>query len=139
MLGVLRADTILVDRTAAGTRNPGGLMFETVMLNSAYVALIAGSQRKDLVSLRILMIAAAIAFIIYGTARGIWPMVGWNVVIGGNHLRLLARGLRPPAEVDPVPEPVRLHAVRLVPDAPANPHPDTRRVVPHEVPTPAVA
>lgn len=61
-------------------------MEATLILNAAYVSLLASSFTRTITWLRLLLIVAAAAFIVYGTFEGIRSMVVWNVIIGSMHL-----------------------------------------------------
>lgn len=56
-----------------------------IVLNLAYVALFASTFSRSVKSLRWALIAAAVAFIIFGSVVGIWSMVVWNLIIGSLH------------------------------------------------------
>lgn len=65
-----------------------------VVLNIAYVALLGSSFADRIMRIRIALVAAAVAFIIYGSLEGIWSMVVWNLVIGSMHISRLVRDYR---------------------------------------------
>jgi len=67
---------------------------EFLVLNAAYLALLASTFTRTVTVLRCMLVLAAIAFIIYGSIEGIRSMVAWNVVIGGMHLFRIARDYR---------------------------------------------
>ena len=59
---------------------------ETLILNAAYVALLGSSFTRTVTWLRLLLVAAAAAFIVYGTVENIRSMVVWNIIIGSMHM-----------------------------------------------------
>lgn len=65
-----------------------------VILNLAYVALLAAAFTTTIGRLRVLLIVGACCFIIFGIATGIWSMIGWNVAIGGIHAFRMVRDQR---------------------------------------------
>lgn len=62
-------------------------------INLAYVLLLIGAFSRSLHRVRILLVSAALAFIVYGTIRGIPSMVVWNCAIGGLNLRRFITGV----------------------------------------------
>ena len=71
-----------------------------VILNMAYVALLAAAFTTTLGRLRVLLIVGACCFLIFGLATEIWSMVAWNVAIGGLHAFRMARDFRVQRSVD---------------------------------------
>lgn len=66
----------------------------TVLLNLAYVSLIAATATRTMVWLRVALIAAALSFITFGILTDLPSMIFWNVVIGSLHAVQLIRHLR---------------------------------------------
>lgn len=65
-----------------------------VLLNAAYLALLGSTFTRTLVRLRTMLVAAAVAFVIYGILESIPSMIAWNIVIGSMHLFRIARDFR---------------------------------------------
>ena len=65
-----------------------------LILNAAYVALLASTFTRTLIWLRAMLVLAAIAFIAYGTVESIPSMVIWNIAIGSMHLFRIVRDYR---------------------------------------------
>lgn len=63
----------------------------TIIINLAYVALLAATFTRAIVSLRLFLIVSGIGFIVFGVLDQNWSMVLWNIVTIGLHLRQLAR------------------------------------------------
>lgn len=70
----------------------GGYLWPwNVVLVAAYAALWSGTRSANVKALRSLQATAAGLFILFGVLSGLWPMVGFNVIIAWTHLsRLLA-------------------------------------------------
>lgn len=66
-------------------------MIDVVVLNLAYIALLAAAFTRTLGRLRILLIAGAMCFVTFGLFEQIWSIVVWNVLIGGIHTVRLVR------------------------------------------------
>jgi len=75
-----------------------------LVLNAAYVALMASTFTRTLVWLRAMLVLAAIAFIIFGTIESIPSMVAWNIAIGSMHLFRILRDYRQQHRVSLSPE-----------------------------------
>ena len=65
-----------------------------LVLNAAYVALLASTFTRTVVWLRCMLVLAAIAFIIYGSIESIRSMVLWNIAIGSMHAYRIVRDYR---------------------------------------------
>jgi len=57
----------------------------TLIISSAYVALVSSSFTRTMRPLRLLLIAGACCFIVFAVIEQIWSMVAWNVLIGAMH------------------------------------------------------
>jgi hypothetical protein len=69
-------------------------MLAVLILNAAYVALLASTFTRAVVWLRAMLVLAAIAFILYGSLELILSMVLWNIAIGSMHVFRIARDYR---------------------------------------------
>lgn len=77
-----------------------------VVLVAAYAALWSGTRSANVKALRSLQATAAGLFILFGALSGLWPMVGFNVIIAWTHLsRLLALDKNQVDSEEPEPEP----------------------------------
>ena len=65
-----------------------------VVLNAAYVALLASTFTRTITRLRTMLVLAAVAFVIYGLVEDIPSMVGWNIAIGSMHAWRIVRDYR---------------------------------------------
>ena len=65
-----------------------------VVLNAAYVALLASTFTRTITRLRAMLVLAAVAFVIYGLVEDIPSMVGWNIAIGSMHAWRIVRDYR---------------------------------------------
>lgn len=61
----------------------------TAVINVAYVTLFASTFTRSMPRLRASLVAASIAFIVFGTMEGNWSMVAWNAVTGVLNTRQL--------------------------------------------------
>lgn len=79
-------------------------MDATLALNAAYVMLTAGAFTRNILWLRLLLLAASIGFITFGILENVPSMIAWNIGIGSLHISRIARSVR------------RARAVELTPD-----------------------
>lgn len=61
------------------------MITETLILNTAYLILLASTFTRTILRLRLALIGSAIAFLVYGILIRNWSMVGWNVVTASLH------------------------------------------------------
>ncbi len=61
-------------------------MSETVVLNIAYVFLLLSTFTRTVRGLRLALMSAAAAFVIFGLFASNWTIVLWNLLIGSMHL-----------------------------------------------------
>lgn len=67
---------------------------DDLVLNAAYMALLASTFTRTVQRLRLLLVAGAVCFIAYGLAADVRSIVAWNIVIGSMHLFRVVRDLR---------------------------------------------
>lgn len=67
------------------------MSLSVLILNAAYVALLGSTFTRRLAPLRVMLVLASIAFIIYGIVEDIPSMVLWNIGIGSMHAFRIAR------------------------------------------------
>jgi len=75
-----------------------------VVLNLAYLALLASTMTRTIVWLRSALVSAAIFFVFFGAIEHLSSMIFWNVLIGGMHLLRLTRDLAAKRAVTLSPE-----------------------------------
>ncbi len=62
-----------------------------VALNFAYLLYVAAAVPKKIIPLRLVLLAASVAFIVYGVIAGINSIIIWNVLFGGAQIVQLVR------------------------------------------------
>lgn len=67
------------------------MISSAVILNAAYVALLASTATRTITWLRVMLVAAAVGFVAYGAIEGIRSMLIWNLVTGSMHTFRLVR------------------------------------------------
>lgn len=70
------------------------MTLSVLVLNAAYVALMASTFTRRLAPLRAMLVLAALAFVVYGIVEDIPSMVLWNIAIGGMHAFRILRDYR---------------------------------------------
>jgi len=65
-----------------------------LVLNAAYVALLASTLTRTLTWLRVMLILASVAFVVFGILEDIRAMIMWNIAIGCMHLFHVVRDYR---------------------------------------------
>ncbi len=72
-------------------RSKGLDLEEAIALNIAYAVYVASGLAKSLVRLRVTMVIASVAFIIWGALSGTSIAIVWNVAFGAVHIYNLVR------------------------------------------------
>lgn len=61
----------------------------TAILNVAYLALVLASTRRQMMQLRVLLLAGSALFVAFAVMAGITSMLVWNALVGAMHARQL--------------------------------------------------
>jgi Cyclic nucleotide-binding domain len=70
------------------------MSLSTLVINVAYMSLLASTLTRSVPRLRVFLIAAAVCFVVFGLMVGNWSIVGWNTLIGLMNGRQLVGHLR---------------------------------------------
>ncbi len=73
-------------RSTSPTRSKGPTLEQAIALNIAYALYVASGLAKSVVRLRVSMVVASIAFIVWAWISGTWIAIAWNVVFGAVHI-----------------------------------------------------
>ena len=69
------------------------MLIAVIVLNFAYIALLASTFTRNLTWLRVALVVASIAFAVFGLLEDILSIVLWNIAIGASHLYRIVRDL----------------------------------------------
>ena len=70
------------------------MLIAVIVLNFAYIALLASTFTRNLTWLRVALVVASIAFAVFGVLEDILSIVLWNIAIGASHLFRIVRDYR---------------------------------------------
>ncbi len=69
-------------------------MFETVVLNTAYVALVGSTFTRTALQLRLMILSGSCGFVLFGLLADIPSMAAWNALVGVLHIINIVRIVR---------------------------------------------